>query len=210
MGVTCARKSQHRAQRCAARLNKLCMRLRHACVRRQVSREQEGLRACAELRRGSTGPRTATTRRRARRLGRRRCSGPRRCTHPAGRHVSAVRSEGASRPRRCGGSVACASKFTERERERAMGHGEKKKKRERSRLQSVSVSLCLPVSIRTSAWVGAVFARVHKDQRMGRCCQRLRTRAKVSRNYARALAPTGQRTSYSRIRSPASTPHKVP
>ena len=42
MGVTCARKSQHRAQRCAARLNKLCMRLRHACVRRQVSREQEG------------------------------------------------------------------------------------------------------------------------------------------------------------------------
>ena len=51
MGVTCARKSQHRAQRCAARLNKLCMRLRHACVRRQVSREQEGLRAYAELQR---------------------------------------------------------------------------------------------------------------------------------------------------------------
>ena len=35
VGVTCARKSQQRAQRCAARLNKLCMRLRHACVRRQ-------------------------------------------------------------------------------------------------------------------------------------------------------------------------------
>ena len=51
MGVTCARKGQHRAQRCAARLNKLCMRLRHACVRRQVSREQEGLRAYAELQR---------------------------------------------------------------------------------------------------------------------------------------------------------------
>ena len=51
LGVTCARKSQHRAQRCAARLNKLCMRLRHACVRRQVSREQEGLRAYAELQR---------------------------------------------------------------------------------------------------------------------------------------------------------------
>ena len=51
MGVTCARKSQHRAQRCAARLNKLCMRLRHACVRRQVSREQEGQRAYAELQR---------------------------------------------------------------------------------------------------------------------------------------------------------------
>ena len=51
VGVTCARKSQQRAQRCAARLNKLCMRLRHACVRRQVSREQEGLRAYAELQR---------------------------------------------------------------------------------------------------------------------------------------------------------------
>ena len=51
MGVTRARKSQQRAQRCAARLNKLCMRLRHACVRRQVSREQEGLRAYAELQR---------------------------------------------------------------------------------------------------------------------------------------------------------------
>ena len=53
--------------------------------------------------------------------------------HPAGgwagRHVSAVRSEGASRPRRCGGSVACASKFTERKRERAMGHGEKERER---------------------------------------------------------------------------------
>ena len=51
MGVTCARKSQHRAQRCAARLNKLCMRLRHACVRRQVTLESEGLRAYAELQR---------------------------------------------------------------------------------------------------------------------------------------------------------------
>ena len=51
MGVTCARKSQHRAQRCAARLNKLCMRLRHACVRRQVACESEGLRAYAELQR---------------------------------------------------------------------------------------------------------------------------------------------------------------
>ena len=51
MGVTCARKSQHRAQRCAARRNKLCMRLRHACVRRQVTSESEGLRVYAELQR---------------------------------------------------------------------------------------------------------------------------------------------------------------
>ena len=43
---------------------------------------------------------------------------------------------------------------------------ERERERERSRLQSVSVSWCLPVSERTSAWVGAVFARVHKDQRM--------------------------------------------
>ena len=32
LGVTCARKSQHRAQRCAARLNKLCMRLKKRSV----------------------------------------------------------------------------------------------------------------------------------------------------------------------------------
>ena len=39
------------AERCAARRNKLCMRLRHACVRRQVTSELEGLRAYAELQR---------------------------------------------------------------------------------------------------------------------------------------------------------------
>ena len=65
-----------------------------------------------------------------------------------------MRSEGASRPRRCGGSVACASKFTERERERAMGHGEKERERE------VKVAECE---------CELVFARVRKDQRMGRC-----------------------------------------
>ena len=141
VGVTCARKSQQRAQRCAARLNKLCMRLRHACVRRQVACESEGLRAYAELQRGSTGPRTATMRRRARRLGRRRCSEPRRCSHPPGWHVSAVRSEGAWRLqgawwlRRCAGSVACASKCIECERERALSHGE----RERERAQACRV-----------------------------------------------------------------------
>ena len=48
MGVSCARKSQHRAQRCAAQLNKLCMRFQHACMRRQVTRESEGLSRAAE------------------------------------------------------------------------------------------------------------------------------------------------------------------
>ena len=36
-------------QRCAARLDKLCMCLRHVLVRRQVTREQAGQRAYAEL-----------------------------------------------------------------------------------------------------------------------------------------------------------------
>ena len=95
--------------------------------------------------------------------------------------------------------MACASKFTECERERAMGHGERERERE-VKVADCECELvrCLPVSIRTSAWVGAVFARVHKDQRMGRCCQRLRTRAKVSRNYARALRASAQKSLESR------------
>ena len=67
-----------------------------------------------------------------------------------------------------------------------MGHGEKERERE-VMVAECECELVFAKSVRTSAWVGAVFARVHKDQRMGRCCQRLRTRAKVSRNYARAL-----------------------
>ena len=128
VGSMCVRRSLLRAQRCAARLDMLCMCLRHVLMCWQVTREQQASARTPSCR-GSTGPRTATPRRRERRLGRRRCSGPRRCTHPAGRHVSAARSEGASRPRRCGGSVACASKCTEYERERAMGHGERERGR---------------------------------------------------------------------------------
>ena len=49
VGAMCVRRSQPRAQRCAARLDKLCMCLRHFLVRRQVTREQAGQRAYAEL-----------------------------------------------------------------------------------------------------------------------------------------------------------------
>ena len=185
MGVTRARKSQHRAQRCAARLNKLCMRLRHACVRRQVSREQEGLRAYAELQRKHRDAYGDNEEAR----------------EAAGKaallRAKALHSPGWAARLRCEerGRLAAASvrrlRGVRQQVHRAQAresHGPwRERERERSRLQSVSVSWCLLVSERTSAWVGAVFARVHKDQRMGRCCQRLRTRAKVSRNYARAL-----------------------
>ena len=52
VGVTCARKSQQRAQRCAARLNKLCVCASDtpACAGRWHVRS-EGLRAYAELQR---------------------------------------------------------------------------------------------------------------------------------------------------------------
>ena len=52
--------------------------------------------------------------------------------------------------------MACASKFTERECERAMGDGERERERERE----VKVAECE---------CELVFARVRKDQRMGRC-----------------------------------------
>lgn len=185
MGSVCVRRSLPRAQRCAARLDKLCMCLQHVLVCWQVTREQAGQCAYAELQRKHRAAYGDNEEAR----------------EAAGKaallRAKALHSPGWAARLRCEerGRLAAASvrrlrgvrQQVHRARARESHGPWRKRERERPRLQSVSVSWCLPVSVRTSAWVGAVFARVHKDQRIGRYCQRLRTRAKVSRNYARAL-----------------------
>ena len=128
MGVTCARKSQHRAQRCAARLNKLCMRLRHACVRRQVSREQEGLRAYAELQRKHRD--AYGDNEEAREAAGKAALLWAKALHSPG-WAARLRCEerGPSASVRRLRGVRQQEKFTECERERAMGHGERERKR---------------------------------------------------------------------------------
>ena len=152
MGVTCARKSQHRAQRCAARRNKLCMRLRHACVRRQVTSESEGLRAYAELQRKHRAAYGDNEEAR----------------EAAGKaallRAKALHSPGWAARLRCEerGRLAAASVRRLRgvrqqvHRVRARESHGLWRKRERE----VKVAECECV---------LVFARVHKDQRMGRC-----------------------------------------
>ena len=154
MGVTCARKSQHRAQRCAARRNKLCMRLRHACVRRQVTSESEGLRGYAELQRKHRAAYGDWEEAR----------------EAAGKaallRAKALHSPGWAARLRCEerGRLAAASvrrlRGVRQQVHRVRARESHGPWREREREREVKVAECECV---------LVFARVHKDQRMGRC-----------------------------------------
>ena len=166
-------------------------------MRHLVSREQEGLRAYAELQRKHRAAYGDNEEAR----------------EAAGKaallRAKALHSPGWAARLRCEerGRLAAASvrrlrgvrQQVHRVRARE-SHGPWRKREREVKVAECECELvrCLPVSIRTSTWVGAVFARVHKDQRMGRCCQRLRTRAKVSRNYARALRASAQKSLESR------------